>query len=159
MHRHYCKRFVNALHTHSQYGGTRLIKTFFQFFIKQLMLPLGFLKQIIQIFFFLFHFISFFGIFMLNRFGLGLIRTNKNGFTNFFVFAKIFDCKVRKIRLHAVLVHLFYFFQFNFLTPLSFIFSAESHISRISPRKHIFQQNHSSLFMRGPGGLDSNNLL
>ena len=114
MHRHYCKRFVNALHTHSQYGGTRLIKTFFQFFIKQLMLPLGYLKQIIQIFFFLFHFISFFGIFMLNRFGLGLIRTNKNGFTNFFVFAKIFDCKVRKIRLHAVLVQFFYFFQFNF---------------------------------------------
>ena len=109
LHRHYCKRFVNALHTHSQYGGTRLIKTFFQFFIKQLMLPLGFLKQIIQIFFFLFHFISFFGIFMLNRFGLGLIRTNKNGFTNFFVFAKIFDCKVRKIRLHAVLVHFFLF--------------------------------------------------
>ena len=29
--------------------------------------------------------------------------------------------------------------------------------NRISSRKRIFQQNHFSLFIRGPGGLDSKN--
>ena len=33
--------------------------------------------------------------------------------------------------------------------------SCESHISRISPQKRIFQQSHFSLFIRVPGGLDS----
>ena len=41
---------------------------------------------------------------LLNRFDLDPIWTDKNGFANFFVFANIFDRKVRKIRLCAVLV-------------------------------------------------------
>ena len=32
---------------------------------------------------------------------------------------------------------------------------SESLISRMAPRKQIYQQNHFSQFIRGPGGLDS----
>ena len=42
----------------------------------------------------------------------------------------------------------------NFLLRAVLV-SAESLISRISPRKRIFQQIHFSLLIRGPGGFDS----
>ena len=37
--------------------------------------------------------------FWLKRFNLDPIGTGENGFMNFFVFAKTFDCKVRKLRV------------------------------------------------------------
>ena len=40
--------------------------------------------------------------FLLKRFDLGPIRTGENGLVNFFVFAKIFDRKVRKSRVRVV---------------------------------------------------------
>ena len=81
---------------------------------------------------------NIFGIlFLLKRFDLGPIWTDKNDLRNVFVFAKLFDRKARKIRLRAVLV------------------SSESLISRLYPRKQIFQQNYFSLLIRCPDGFDS----
>ena len=57
------------------------------------------------------------------------------------------------------------FCQFICLTPPSVslrgvwlgavLACSESLISRMAPRKQIYQQNHFSQFIRGPGGLDS----
>ena len=41
-------------------------------------------------------------IFLLKRFNLGPIWTGENGFVNFFVLAKIFDSKVRKLHVRVV---------------------------------------------------------
>ena len=41
-------------------------------------------------------------IFFIDRFNLGSIRTGKDSFTTFVVFAKIFDCEVRKSRVRVV---------------------------------------------------------
>ena len=39
---------------------------------------------------------------LLKRFDLGPIQTGRNGFVTFLAFAKIFNCKVRKWRVHIV---------------------------------------------------------
>ena len=71
--------------------------------------------------------------------------------------------------VHFEIGHIIFFILFNILfqgkidvgkTPRS-ISQREVRLrsvlvrSRIPPRKRIFQQNHFSLFIRGPGGFDS----
>ena len=48
------------------------------------------------------HEIFYIVFFWLKRFDPGSIKTGKNGFANFFVFSKIFDCKVRKSGVRVV---------------------------------------------------------